>query len=198
MNDRWYEPVALGSPLDQGDLLPDCPVVRWKDGASAFEGNEPLEQLRSKIEAAAADVIVMTQTCDLAQGKARYVILCPHFPLSTIKSLWQKQQIDRNLPVKPNWWARFLDNVVAGQVWHLSMLNQEQTAEYDTDIRIVDFHEVYSLPRAFLDSWLATKHPPRLRLRPPYREHLSQAFARFFMRVGLPTDVAPVWHKPAP
>jgi hypothetical protein len=24
---------------------------------------------------------------------------------------------------------------------------------------------------------------------PPYREHLSQAFARYFMRVGLPSDI---------
>jgi hypothetical protein len=29
----------------------------------------------------------------------------------------------------------------------------------------------------------------RLRLCPPYREHLAQAFARFFMRVGLPSDI---------
>jgi hypothetical protein len=29
----------------------------------------------------------------------------------------------------------------------------------------------------------------RLRLLPPYREHLSQSFARFFMRVGLPVDI---------
>jgi hypothetical protein len=28
-------------------------------------------------------------------------------------------------------------------------------------------------------------------LLPPYREHLSQAFARFFMRVGLPVDIPP-------
>ena len=31
----------------------------------------------------------------------------------------------------------------------------------------------------------------RLRLNPPYREHLSQAFARFCMRVGLPVDIPP-------
>jgi len=30
-----------------------------------------------------------------------------------------------------------------------------------------------------------------LRLLSPYREHLSQAFARFFMRVGLPVDIPP-------
>jgi hypothetical protein len=30
-----------------------------------------------------------------------------------------------------------------------------------------------------------------LRLCPPYREHLAQAFARFFMRVGLPIPIPP-------
>jgi Arc/MetJ-type ribon-helix-helix transcriptional regulator len=28
---------------------------------------------------------------------------------------------------------------------------------------------------------------------PPYREHLSQSFARFFMRVGLHTPIAKAW-----
>jgi len=36
---------------------------------------------------------------------------------------------------------------------------------------------------------LIKKKDKRLRLLPPYREHLSQAFARFFMRVGLPVDI---------
>jgi len=36
---------------------------------------------------------------------------------------------------------------------------------------------------------LVTHTGKRLRLCPPYREHLAQAFARFFMRVGLPQDV---------
>jgi len=31
----------------------------------------------------------------------------------------------------------------------------------------------------------------RVRLSPSYREHLAQAFARFFMRVGLPVDITP-------
>lgn len=30
----------------------------------------------------------------------------------------------------------------------------------------------------------------RLSLMSPYKEHLSQAFARFFMRVGLPIDIS--------
>ena len=55
--------------------------------------------------------------------------------------------------------------------------------------RVVDFHEVYSTPRDFMESFLEQRASTRLRLVAPYREYLSQAFARFFMRVGLPVQV---------
>jgi hypothetical protein len=58
---------------------------------------------------------------------------------------------------------------------------------------LVDFHEILSLPRVFLEIWTMRTMIPRLRLLPPYREHLSQAFARYFMRVGLPTNIRKVW-----
>jgi len=54
----------------------------------------------------------------------------------------------------------------------------------------MDFRRVYSLPVAFV-RMQAEKSLPHLRLLPPYREHLSQAFARFFMRVGLPLNIPP-------
>ena len=79
-------------------------------------------------------------------------------------------------------------------MWNLAMLNAEPHGEQTTSHRIVDFiTKSFSLPRAFLERFLAERGVPRLRLLPPYREHLSQAFARFFMRVGLPTPVAPAW-----
>jgi len=53
---------------------------------------------------------------------------------------------------------------------------------------IVDFHRIYSLPKNYLRK-IAQEKEVRLRLLPPYREHLSQAFARYFMRVGLPVDI---------
>ena len=46
----------------------------------------------------------------------------------------------------------------------------------------------YSLPLTFVRS-RAARTGERLRLLPPYREHLSQAFARYFIRVGLPQDI---------
>jgi hypothetical protein len=59
--------------------------------------------------------------------------------------------------------------------------------------RVVDFHDVFARPREMLESLLRHRNEPRPQLLPPYREHLSQAFARFFMRVGLPTNVSTAW-----
>ncbi len=70
------------------------------------------------------------------------------------------------------------------------MLNKCETEGFETDYLVVDFRSVYSVPFDFLVG-LAERRGERLRLLPPYREHLSQAFARFFMRVGLPVDIPP-------
>ncbi len=78
-------------------------------------------------------------------------------------------------------------------IWNLAMLNKGDVGDLSLTHRVVDFSDVYTLPRNFLESLLETRDQSRLRLRPPYREHLSQAFARFFMRVGLPTGVTKVW-----
>lgn len=48
----------------------------------------------------------------------------------------------------------------------------------------------YSIPYDFLKQ-LANDQGKRLRLLSPYKEHLAQAFARVFMRVGLPEDLPP-------
>jgi hypothetical protein len=50
-----------------------------------------------------------------------------------------------------------------------------------------------SVPRSFNESLLTQRGHSRFRLLPPYREHLSQAFARFFMRVGLTIPVEKKW-----
>ena len=61
------------------------------------------------------------------------------------------------------------------------------------EIRVVDFRRAYSLPIGFMRG--QANKADRVKLLPPYREHLSQAFARFFMRVGLPVDIPPFRKK---
>jgi hypothetical protein len=78
-----------------------------------------------------------------------------------------------------------------GNVPGYHLLNKCEIDGFKTDYLVVDFRTVYSVPFDFILN-LAMKRGRRLRLLPPYREHLSQAFARFFMRVGLPVDILQV------
>ncbi|MCG3196172.1 MAG: hypothetical protein GHCLOJNM_00643 [bacterium] len=61
---------------------------------------------------------------------------------------------------------------------------------FTSEVKIVDFRRTFSLPIGFMRE-LARGVGPRVRLLPPYREHPAQAFARFFLRVGLPVDIPP-------
>jgi hypothetical protein len=135
------------------------------------------------------DAIVMTQACDLAHGKVRNVVLCPTQPLTSYRPMWEAELVARGQNATPKAWRRFCEDVAAGYVWNQALLGEFADPAVGTGVRLVFFHEVYTLPRAFLDHLLAARGQPRLRLRPPYREHLSQSFARFFMRVGLPQAI---------
>ena len=86
-----------------------------------------------------------------------------------------------------------LRDIAAGLIWNHSFLNSLTGVDPSTEVRVVDFHEVYTIPRVYLEKLLQRRNLPRLRLLSPYREHLSQGFARFFMRVGLPVAVEKSW-----
>lgn len=49
-----------------------------------------LEVLQASVDAIQADVIVMTQACDLENNKVDNIILCPHFSLSNYKQDWEE------------------------------------------------------------------------------------------------------------
>ena len=123
------------------------------------------------------DVVVMTQSCDLVNDKIQEVILCPHWDLN------KASQVDVSLAKRNTQQA-----VLKGQQYRYAMLDMSNDAALPMGIRIVDLGRVFSLPKAFVGQF-AAKQGKRLRLCPPYREHLSQSFARFFMRVGLPQDI---------
>ncbi|WP_459875834.1 hypothetical protein [Desulfothermus naphthae] len=69
-------------------------------------------------------------------------------------------------------------------------MNKCEIEGFESGYLVVDFRNVYGVPFDFIVE-LAKKRGKRLRLLPPYREHLSQAFARFFMRARLPVDIPP-------
>ncbi len=193
-DEPWYESVTADTTITQGDLIFNCPVLTWASGELVLEGAEEAEVLEGLVKAVAADVVVMTQACDLEHQKVSNVILCPQISIDEYYEFWKSDMEARgNNPTKKAWDSH-CDDICDGFIWNLSMLNKEvNDGETSIDIRIVNFHEVFTVPRSFLESLVSQRGQERFRLLPPYREHLSQAFARFFMRVGLPASIEKNW-----
>jgi hypothetical protein len=169
----WYG-VVSGAELEQGDILLQCPFFVIPPEAFRGPGEHPVTIQRQ-------NAIVLSQSCDLAiraDGKCAVddVILVPIYT--------RKELSGHPVYGKPQGWEDARKGRHAG--YHV--LNSSALPGQELDFILVDLRRLFTL-RIELVREYAAGLGPRLRLLPPYREHLSQAFARFFMRVGLPVDV---------
>ena len=70
MGDLWYGTAGPGERLTQGDIIFDCPLVSWSSSPIQVTGSSSeVDALKQGRVAFQADVIVMTQACDLEQEK---------------------------------------------------------------------------------------------------------------------------------
>lgn len=192
----WYEVVGPAVPLTQGDLILRCPILRWKAlSAEELQALADPQRLQQATQLVAADVVVMTQACDMEHGKVPNVVLCPHMSITTFRQGWEKSILAMGQNPTAKAWRATCNDIADGYIWNQAFLNCIRVGgdDLESDLRIVDFHEVLTVPRGFLELLIQQRVAARPRLLPPYREHLSQAFARFFMRVGLPTPIEKTW-----
>lgn len=91
MSDVWYEEVDATTRLTQGDLILNCPLIAWKAESFQLHGRGETELLQTMTHAVQADVVVMTQACDLEYEKVSNVVLCPHYSLSEFHEDWQAE-----------------------------------------------------------------------------------------------------------
>jgi hypothetical protein len=166
--ESWWKSVK-GKQLAQGDLLQECkfPIFTGKTGQEVEE------------YLASVSLLVLTQSCDLENGKVDFVSLCPIYTLEQYEELKPKFK-------KKNAW----ETVRKGHIAALHLLAAPTQPESNRDCLVVDFGQIISLPIEYLSNH-AEGMENRFRLNSPYLEHFSQAFARFFMRVGLPSGIAP-------
>lgn len=159
-----------GERLAQGDLLSDCPVLLPPAALTAKGGllSVPVEM---------GNVVVVTQSCDLEQGKAPFPLLAL---IHTIDDLAAADPRFAKTSV--------LEEIRKGRREGLYMLASPEEPANNRKALVVDFRQLVTLPIAFLQDH-ALALGPRWRLQSPFVEHFSQAFARFFMRVGLPAAV---------
>lgn len=173
MEFTWYDEVVSSNEIEQGDLIPDCPIVI--PPSKIEEGDEP------EIEIKLIDSIILSQSCDLANNKIQIVLVCPYFTLKTfIESLPENERSNKAI-------KKSIDNLKKGFFPGYHLLNKSEENNIQ-DYIVVDFRNVYGIQIENLRE-IAERLASRQRLLPPYREHLSQAFARYFMRVGLPQDI---------
>lgn len=168
----WYTVVDGDAPPMQGDFISNCPILipvlpeQIKEGAKKVDGVVRL-----------INVVILSQSCDLEQRKIELVLVCPVVPLSKI-------QAENDYYKKTEGKKALRDGHLPG--YHL--MNKCEIEKFERELIVADFRNVYGVPIEFLLSF-NKQSGERLRLLPPYREHLAQAFARFFMRVGLPVAV---------
>lgn len=121
----------------------------------------------------------ITQSCDLENKKVQLVACCPMFALEEF------EHVNTDFQKKGRW-----EEVRKGRVEGLHLLASRTEPENNRLASVVDFREIYSLPLDYLEK-RAIELGMRSRLAPPFLEHFSQSFARFFMRVGLPALIPP-------
>lgn len=189
MTEEWYEIVNANVDITQGDLIFQCPLIGWRRSVSKVKIDSIKKNLKSYADVISVDVVVLTQACDLIHNKVQNVILCPHIALSDFKKIWEEDMRAKNQNPSNKSWNACCNDICDGYVWNMSMINCLEKDYISMEVRLIDFREVYTLPKIFLESLLSERGEQRIRLLPPYREHLSQSFARFFMRVGLPSEV---------
>lgn len=165
---KWWTEIS-GGGLAQGDLLDGCRMPIFSG-----ESNDGSAQ---DVDVVEARLLVVTQSCDLEQEKLEFVALCP---IHTIDEFADANSKYEN--------RKHFNEILAGKLHTYHMLASPADPGDNSQAYIVDFGHIVSLPLDYLKTH-ATSIGPRWRLSPPYLEHFSQAFARFFMRVGLPTSI---------
>ena len=166
---EWYK-AGKWATIEQGDFLSECPVlVPSEDLATVLLQATEGKEISSNYNLRLANLIVVTQSCDLLKKEVTQVLLCSHFPTD-------------------GYGQEMLESIRKEHRPNLHLIEACEIEQHKSEQRIVDFRTVYTLPKDFVTAFL-NKQPSRLRLLPPYREHLAQAFARYFMRVGLPRNL---------
>jgi hypothetical protein len=181
----WYDRVEqANATIEQGDILDNCKIFALPsnslyDQIQRLDPALPSQELQvEKAPLEQVNLIVASQSCDLRTrpgGKTtlKNVLLCAFHRYDQFP-----QDGDRKLDVK---------NIIQGRQPAYHLLAPTGIPGFQRGLRIIDFRNVYVLPIEYVRAHLSAA--PHLRLLPPYREHFSQAFARFFMRVGLPSDI---------
>ena len=171
---EWYEIVEVGdSSLRQCDILKALPVI------TPIAGDADLEEGVLPAEEIVIDAIILTQTCDLEREETQSILVAGIEP-------WSKVVSDNNWKSDQRRSMRKL--VQQGQIVHLALLPPNLVPP-EIEWSVVAFRNVYTVPKSSVEKHVVLQGL-RLRMTPPHRELISQAFGMTFMRVAVVDDLA--------
>jgi len=158
------------SAIDQGDIFEACPIVRvFPESEMPDTAERLLVQSFANVAWGAStapfSLIVLTQTCDLANKKATKVTAAVIRPMSDFRD-------------RPR---DFLERIRKHQVFGYYPLPAGEGVEEG----VVDLRDLHTVDLRMFGEWERMMQR-RARLVTPYREYLAQHFAMTFMRIGLP------------
>jgi len=171
---KWYDDVPANSSIEQGDIVEKCKVILPNE--QHYQAILESKENKAPLDIAEINGIVLSQSCDIQNEKVDSLIVCPIWSL--------KKFIEKGDSFSS---SKAREDLRQGKFPAYHLLQKFNGEELPNDFYFVDFQRIYSVPKIFIEAIL--KHKPHKRLLPPYREHLSQSFARYFMRVGLPIDI---------
>jgi hypothetical protein len=152
------------APVDQGDIINGCPLL----AVANYEAQTPQTV---QVKHAVGRVVVLTQTCDLANQKVSQVVVAVVLDANEVVASGQLKGAEVRGPIR------------AGRVFGWYFLPRSQ--ELGLGEMIVDFRQLHTVRLDLLRALCAAGHRPA-RIEPLYREHLSKHFADSYSRIGLP------------
>ncbi len=164
MPEDWYSTVEPTTRLTQGDLIFDCPLVGWRDEAPGVEAGAGIE--------AGAEIDRLRQGLDAFLADA--VVMTQACDLEHEKVA--------NVVLCPNYSLTRYKELWEATVQQANQVPTPKSWKRHCDDISKGLVWNLAILNSLDDGPLTTD-----------REHLSQAFARFFMRVGLPTPVVEAW-----
>ena len=159
-----YAFPAPDEAVDQGDVIRNCPIA-------SLDALPDSAETQIEIPVAFNWVYVLTQACDLASAKTRFVNVALVFDAQALIDAGKLKAAEVRGPIR------------AGRVFGWYYL----PGDADTALpeMIVDLRQLHTLPLEPITQLCRQGH--RLaRLVSPYREHLAKHFADTFSRIGLP------------
>jgi hypothetical protein len=159
-----YSLPGPDQPVDQADIVDGVPLLEIQ----RFNLQQPNNP---GVGISLQRVLVLTQTCDLAQQKTSRAVVAQVFDAAELIRVRIVKESDVRGPIR------------AARVWGVYFLPRFPDANLPE--MIVDFRHVQSIPLHILQTLCQAGHR-RARLQCPYREHLAQHFANTYSRIGLP------------